>query len=89
MENGYLIIGIIALLFLCMYAYAYLSVELEKVKQTKKAKTIIKNELLRRHRSMERQKIIDEKVRKFKARKEQIQRELMFLEQLKSEQQVS
>lgn len=89
MENGFLILGIIALLFLSMYGYAYLAVAFEKVKQKKEARKAIEKEELRRLESQKKQELIDEKVRKFNERKEEIQRELMLLEKMKSKQKVS
>tara|TARA_R110001583_G_scaffold61788_5_gene182268 strand:+ start:1037 stop:1306 length:270 start_codon:yes stop_codon:yes gene_type:complete len=89
MENGYLILGIIALLFLSMYGYAYLAVALEKLKQKRAAKKLIEKEELRRLESLKKQELIDEKVRKFNERKDEIQRELMLLEKMKSKQRVS
>lgn len=89
MENGYIILGIIALLFLSMYGYAYLAVALEKMKQKREAKKSIEKEELRRIESLKKQEIIDEKVRKFSKRKDEIQRELMLLEKMKSKQKVS
>tara|TARA_R110002049_G_scaffold44064_2_gene129182 strand:+ start:2200 stop:2469 length:270 start_codon:yes stop_codon:yes gene_type:complete len=89
MENGYVILGIIALLFLSMYGYAYLAVALEKIKQKRAANKSIKKEELRRLESLKKQELIDEKVRKFNERKDEIQRELMLLEKMKSKQKVS
>lgn len=89
MENGYVILGIIALLFLSMYGYAYLAVALEKMKQKREAKKSIEKEELRRIESLKKQELIDEKVRKFNERKEEIQRELILLEKMKSKQKVS
>lgn len=89
MENGYLILGLIALLFLSMYGYAYLAVALEKFKQKKEANKLIEKEELRRLESLKKQELIDEKVRKFNERKNEIQRELMLLEKMKKKQRVS
>lgn len=89
MENGYVILGIIALLFLSMYGYAYFAVAFEKMKQKREAKKLIKKEELRRQESLEKQKVIDEKVRKFNERKEEIHHELMLLEKMKKKQKVS
>jgi len=89
MENGYVILGIIALLFLSMYGYAYFSVSIVKIKQKREAKRLIAKEELRRQESLEKQKIIDAKVEKFNERKEEIQRELMLLEKMKNKQKVS
>lgn len=89
MENGYVILGIIALLFLSMYGYAYLAVAVEKIKQKREANKAAEKEELRRLESLKKQAIIDEKVRKFNERKDEIQRELMLLEKMKTKQKVS
>ncbi len=89
MENGYVILGIIALLFLSMYGYAYFSVSWEKIKERKSYKRDIETEALRREESIQKQAVIDERVCKFNARKEQIQYELMLLEKMKEKQRVS
>ncbi len=89
MENGYVILGIIALLFLSMYGYAYLSTAMVKIKLNRDAKKEIEKEELRRQRSLKRQEMIDERVRKFNKRKEEIQHELMLLEKMKTKQKVS
>ncbi len=89
MENGYLILGLIALLFLSMYGYAYLAVALEKLKQKKDANRSVEKEELRRLESLQKQEYINEKVRKFNKRKEEIQQELMLLDKMKNKQRVS
>jgi hypothetical protein len=86
MENGYVILGIIALLFLSMYGFAYLSVAKEKIRAKKELKLDIERQELRRQESIKKQAIIDEKVRKFNERKEEIQQELMLLEKMKERQ---
>ena len=89
MENGFVILGIIALLFLSMYGYAYLAVAVEKIKQKREANKAAEKAELRRLESLKKQAIIDEGVRKFNERKEEIQRELMLLEKMKTKQRVS
>lgn len=89
MENGFVILGIIALLFLSMYGYAYLSTEMVKIKLKREAKKALAKEELRKQASLRNQEIIDEKVRKFNKRKEEIQHELMLLEKMKLKQKVS
>lgn len=88
MDNGYVILGIIALLFLSMYGYAYFSVALEKIKAIREKKRIIHKSELRHQESLKKQEVIDEKVRKFNDRKEEIQKELMLLEKMKERQKV-
>lgn len=88
MENGYVILGIVALLFLSMYGYAYFSVALEKIKAIREKKRNVHNLELRRQESLKKQQIIDEKVRVFNQRKEEIQKELMLLGKMKERQKV-
>ena len=89
MENGYVILGIIALLFLSMYGYAYFSVAYEKLKQKRRLKALAEKEAIRRQESLKKQEIIDEKVRKFNERKEEIQNELLLLKKMKEKLKVS
>jgi Flp pilus assembly protein TadB len=88
MENGYVILGIIALLFLSMYGYAYFSVALEKIKAIREKKRNVHKMEQRHQESLKKQELIDEKVRKFNERKEEIQKELMLLEKMKARQKV-
>lgn len=89
MENGFVILGIIALLFLSMYGFAYFSVAREKIKQKREQKKAILKEEKRRLESLKKKQIIDEKVRKFNERKKEIQFELQLLEKIKTNQKVS
>jgi len=89
MENGLVILGIIALLFLSMYGYAYLSTSMVKIKLRREAKRGLAKEELRRQESLKKQEVINEKGRKFNKRKEEIQHELMLLEKMKTKQKVS
>ena len=88
MENGFVILGIIALLFISMYGYAYGSVLLEKLNQRKEGKKRQKEEALRMEQRAERQRIIDEKVNRFSKRSAEIKRELDLLEKMKSQENV-
>jgi hypothetical protein len=88
MENGLVILGIIALLFLSMYGYSYMSVAREKMKVKKEQKMQLEKDALRREKRLAHQAVIDEKVRKFNKRKEEIQRELKLLEKMKETQKV-
>ncbi|WP_142783841.1 hypothetical protein [Changchengzhania lutea] len=88
MENGYVILGLIALLFLSMYGYAYASVAFEKLKQNRARKNELLEEEARRLESIRKQEERDEKVRKFNKRKEEIQHELLLLEKMKKKQKV-
>ena len=89
MENGYLILGIITLLFLSIYGYSYLSVAMQKIKHNKEKKKELERSELRRIERIKYQEAIDERVRKFNKRKEEIQQELMLLEKMKEKQKVS
>lgn len=88
MGNGLVILGIIALLFLSMYGYSYLSVTQEKRKVKREQKQQLEKDALRREKRLAHQSIIDEKVRKFNKRKEEIQHELKLLEKMKETQKV-
>ncbi|MFD0991456.1 hypothetical protein ACFQ1R_15260 [Mariniflexile jejuense] len=89
MQNGYIILGIIALLFISMYGYAYFSVFMEKIRAKKNKELEAQKEALRLEKRKMNQELIDERVRKFNERKEEIHRELMLLEKMKKKQQVS
>ena len=89
MENGYLILGIVALLFISMYGYAYFSVFKEKLEEKKYKEIDAEKELVRIENRRKNQELINERVRKFNERKEEIHRELMLLDKMKERQQVS
>ncbi|NMH87900.1 hypothetical protein [Flavivirga algicola] len=89
MENGYVILGIIALLFLSMYGYSYMSVAMEKFRLNRAKKIDAQKEELRRQQRIKNQEAREEKFRKFNKRKEEIKHELMLLEKMKEKQRVS
>ncbi len=89
MEHGYLILSLVALLFISMYGYSYMSVSREMLKQKRKEKTELAKEERRRQERIKNQEIRDEKLREFNERKEEIQRELALLEKMKQKQKVS
>jgi len=89
MDNGFIILGIIALLFLSMYGFSYFSVAMEKMKQKKILQKELDKAEVRRQARVQNQELIDERVRKFAERKEEIQHELMLLEKMKEKQKVS
>lgn len=89
MENGYIILGIIALLFLSMYGFSYLSVAREKMSQKKFQQKELEKAELRRKARLEHQELIEAKVKKFNERKEEIQHELVLLKKMKEKQKVS
>ena len=88
MENGYIIIGIVALLFLSMYGYAYASVAFEKIQEKKALKIEQKKEQLRLEEMAKKQKARDEKMSQLNKRSEEIRLELEKLEQKKTEKEV-
>ena len=89
MENGLIILAIIALLFLSMYGFSYLSVAREKMRQKKFQQKELEKSELRRQARVKNQELIDERVDKFNKRKEEIQHELMLLKKMKEKQKVS
>lgn len=89
MQNGYIILGIIALLFISMYGFAYYSVFMEKIKAKKNKELDAEKEAMRLEQRKKNQELIDARVNKFNERKEEIHRELMLLEKMKEKQRVS
>ena len=89
MKNGYVILGILVLLFMSMYGYAYLSVFLEKQKQKKQIKLEMEAEERKRLELLKQEEIRMSKIERFKKRKEEIQHELMLLAKRKQEQKTS
>ncbi|MDG1729682.1 MAG: hypothetical protein P8K68_09225 [Algibacter sp.] len=89
MENGFVILGIITLLFLSMYGFSYLSVAREKMKQKRLQQKELEKAELRRQARLKNQELIDARVRKFNERKEEIQHELLLLKKMKEKQKVS
>ena len=89
MDNGYIILGIVALLFLSMYGLSYFSVAREKMNQKRLQRKEAEKEELRLQARFKNQELIDERVRKFSKRKEEIQHELMLLKKMKQKQKVS
>jgi activator of 2-hydroxyglutaryl-CoA dehydratase len=82
MENGLLILGIIALLFLSMYGFAYGSVALEKIKYRKQSEEQERLEAIKQARRQQRQLARNEKLEKLRQRSEQIRVELNRLEKV-------
>lgn len=83
MENGYIILAIIALLFICIYGFAHLSTTLDKIRQRKADKLEIEKEELRLAENIRKQAVRDEKLRQSLKRREEIQVELKNLEIMK------
>lgn len=82
MENGLLIIGLIGLLFLSMYGYAYGMVALEKMKIKKQQQEIERLEAIKKEERLLRQKAREEKLAKLKKRSDEIRLELNRLEKV-------
>tara|TARA_R110002049_G_scaffold3795_5_gene27586 strand:- start:65889 stop:66170 length:282 start_codon:yes stop_codon:yes gene_type:complete len=80
MEHGYIILSIIALLFICMYGFAHLSTALDKIRQRKARKLEVEKEALRKAENARKQAVRDEKLRESMKRREEIQQELKKLE---------
>ncbi|MWW26560.1 hypothetical protein [Algibacter lectus] len=89
MENGYVIIGIIALLFVSMYGYSYWSVFKEKARQKEEGLMQKKAQEKRRQDRVEKQEALLERVRVFNERKEEKRAETRMLRKVKKEQKVS
>lgn len=88
MDNGIIILSIIGLLFLSIYGFSYLSVAREKMKQKKYQQQELEKAELRRQARIRNQEFIEERVRKFNERKEEIQHELILLNKMKEKQKV-
>ena len=89
MENGYVIIGIIALLFVSMYGYSYWSVFKEKARQKEEGLMQKEAQEKRRQDRVEKQEALLERVRVFNERKEKKLSETRLLHKVKKEQNVS
>ena len=85
MEHGYIILSIIALLFICMYGFSHLSITLDKIRQKRAEKLEIKKEESRLAENIRKQAIRDEKLLESMKRREEIQKELKNLEMMKME----
>ena len=85
MDNGYVILGIVGLLFLSMYGYAYASVAMEKAREKRAIKAEIKKEELRLEKMAINQKAREEKLNQLNKRSEEIKHELENLEGFKKE----
>lgn len=84
MMNGWVILSIVALLFLSMYVYANIFVVLEKIKEKKRKKVEQhKLELIAQEKERK-QQIRDEKYKKIRDRSEEIKQELKRIELLKA-----
>ncbi|PKQ43600.1 hypothetical protein [Confluentibacter flavum] len=83
MEHGYLILAIIALLFISMYGYSYIPVVLEKRKEKRLKIEQEELEEARKKENLMKQELRDEKLNKSLKRSAEIKMELQQLEQMK------
>lgn len=83
MDNGYVILSIVALIFLSMYGFAYASVTIEKIKQRKAKKVEKIEEELRLQEKAEKERLREEKLKEISKRSEEIKNELKRLEKVK------
>lgn len=82
MENGLIILGLIALLFLSMYGYAYGSVTMEKSREKKRQQELERLEAIKSEERAQRRKAHNEKLEKLRKRSEEIRLELNRLEKV-------
>ncbi|TBN02371.1 hypothetical protein EYD45_11710 [Hyunsoonleella flava] len=78
--NGYIILGIIALLFLAMYAYAYGSVYLDTRKQKRTKDEIEQRQEAMRRLKMRKQRQREEKLQSMYSRSQEIKERIKELE---------
>ncbi|WP_242085426.1 hypothetical protein [Aestuariivivens sediminis] len=84
MMNGWVILSIVALLFIGMYIYANIFVFLERIREKKRKKEELHNlELLEQEKERKNQ-IREEKFKKIRDRSEEIKQELKRLELMKA-----
>ena len=82
MENGLIILGLIALLFLSMYGYAYGTVTLEKMRLKKREQELQRMAAIKNEERIQRQKAREEKLANLKKRSDEIRLELNRLEKV-------
>ncbi|MEW4922866.1 hypothetical protein [Algibacter sp. 2305UL17-15] len=85
MENGLIILGLIGLLFLSMYGYAYGTVALEKMRLKKQEQELERIAAIKHEERLQRQKARDEKLAKLKKRSDEIRLELNRLEKVNTQ----
>lgn len=88
MENGYVILGIVTLLFLAMYGYSYFSVFMDNIIQKRKQKKQLQKEVLRQLKRLKNQEMIDNRVKAFNKRKDEIQHQLKLLKEFNEKRQL-
>jgi len=88
MEYGYVVIGIIALLFLGMYGFSYASVIKENNRIKEENLKQKREQEIRRQARVKKQDELLERVRVFNKQKEEARAELAVLKKRKNEQKV-
>lgn len=83
MENGYLILALVALLFISIYGYSYMPIFLEKRKEKRLKMEEAALEEARQIEKLKKQELRDEKLNKSLKRSAEIRMELQRLEQMK------
>ena len=82
MENGVYVLGLIGLLFLCIYGYAYGSVAIEKMKSKKYYQELDRIAAIKKEERLVKQKAREEKLEKLRKRSNEIRLELNRLEKV-------
>lgn len=82
MMNGWLILSIVALLFLSMYIYAYIFVYFEKIKNKKLKKLVAKRAEIELEEKVKKEELRAAKFDKLKKRSKEIKEQLKWLEQM-------
>ncbi len=82
MENGVLVLGMIALLFICMYGYAYGTVALDNIAERKKEAELDRVQGLKKAERLEKEKLRNAKIAKLKKRSDEIRLEMKRLEKV-------
>ena len=85
MKEGYIILIVIALLFLSMYAFANFSVYMEKSKRRKAKKEELKKEALRLEELARKQELRDEKWRNMEERRQEMKEQMKRINEIKQE----
>jgi len=85
MEHGYIILIIIALMFLCIYLFSNYSVYLEKLKYKKIIQKEIHQEELRVEELARKQEIRDAKWQKMDERREEMKQQMVRINEIKQE----
>ncbi|WP_162623337.1 hypothetical protein [Confluentibacter sediminis] len=83
MEHGYLILAILALLFIGIYGYSYVPIILEKRKEKQLKIEQVELQEVRKKDNLIKQELRDERLNKSLKRSAEIRKELQRLEQMK------